>query len=1319
MKSPERRPLPPFDFPESLPVSAHRDQLIAAIREHPVVIVCGETGSGKTTQLPKICALAGGGSRGLIGHTQPRRIAATAVASRIAQELGSPLGTHVGYKIRFGEQFSAGATIKLMTDGVLLAETQRDPRLRQYDTLIVDEAHERSLNIDFLLGYLKGLLEGPRRRDLKLVITSATIDAERFSRHFSIEGRPAPVIEVSGRLYPVEIRYQGFDDAHRDDEDETDLPSRIDEAIETLWREAPGDVLVFLPGEREIRDVAEHLRRLVAREQAARSHSPWARGGVEVLPLFSRLSEAEQQRIFAPSNGRRIVLSTNVAETSLTVPGIRYVVDSGLARVKRYRYRGKVEQLQIEPIAQAAANQRAGRCGRVADGVCIRLYDQADFEARPRFTDPEVLRSSLAGVILRMKALRLAEIESFPFLDPPPRRAIADGFALLHELGAVDERQQLTPVGQQLARLPVDPRIARMLLAGHERGCLREVLILAAALSVQDPRERPMQSPQAADAMHRRFADEHSDFVSLLKVWTYWQTAFDERESHRKLAQKLEREFLSVKRLREWTDVHGQLAQLVRELGWTTNTEPAALEPLHRALLTGLLGNLGFKPLDEPLYAGTHQVRFAIHPSSGLTKKSPRWLMAAEIVDTARVLARTVARIDPQWIEQAASHLIQRSWGDPHWSKQLGQAADYERGVLYGLVLYTQRRVPLAPRDPAAAREWLIREGLVGDGIEVDRLPFLKHNRKLVAELEKLEEKIRRPDLLVDERLLFDWYDARLPEEIVSVTALERWLRRVDEATRKSLMLSREQLLRREAEGVDSADFPRRVLMRGASFDLDYRFDPGAEDDGVTMTVPVILLNQIDPQRCEWLVPGMLRDKLAAFLKSLPPRLRRVAVPHADYARGFVERWADRTGSVELIAALQEDLAAERGIRPQTEDFRLEAIPSHLFMRFVVTDAHGRRLGAGRSLAQLRAEHGERSQGAFRQALSALVSSSQSVDATPAQPAGGAPDRSTRRATAPASAPAGASAAGGAAGGAGASSELKIEVASLREAGRRYSDWGFGSLPELMELEQRVDGRRQMLIGYPALIDRQDSVELGVFDDDQQARDEHRKGLTRIFVLALREPLKFFERNIPDFQRISIQYAHFGDGERLRHELTAALIERACLADPWPVDAAAFALRVSEARPRLSLIGQELARCVGEIMTEHATLTRKLGAARQWAALQQDLQQQLASLLPARFISATPWERLRHLPRYLKAMTIRIDKVREDPARDAQRQAEMAPLIQNLSRALAQRKGRPDARLDDFRWLLEELRVSLFAQTLRTPMPVSIKRLQKAWEALR
>ena len=1332
----QRLPLPPLSFPDALPVSASRERIARAIREHSVVIVCGETGSGKTTQLPKICALAGRGQAGLIGHTQPRRIAATTVANRIAQELGSPPGMHVGYKIRFNENVSAGATIKLMTDGVLLAETQSDPLLSQYDTLIIDEAHERSLNIDFLLGYLRQLVQGPRRDSLKLVITSATIDADRFARHFAqstgagSEPVPAPVIEVSGRLYPVEIRYQGFDDAHRDDDDETDLPSRIDEAIESLWREAPGDALVFLPGEREIREVADHLRRLVARESAARSGSPWSRGSVEILPLFSRLSAAEQARIFSPGSARRIVLATNVAETSITVPGIRYVVDTGLARVKRYRYRGKVEQLQIEPISQAAANQRAGRCGRVADGVCIRLYDESDFLGRPRFTDPEVLRSSLAAVILRMKALRLADIDAFPFLDPPPRRAIVDGFASLHELGAVDERHQLTRIGVQLSRLPVDPRIGRMLLAAHEYNCLRELLIIAAALSVQDPRERPLEAQQAADQAHRRFADEHSDFLSWVKLWDYWQKAVSERESHRKLAQQLEREFLSVRKLREWADVHAQLTDAIATLNWKPNDNAATYEAVHRALLSGLLGNLGCKPLDEPSYQGTHQVRFTIHPGSALVKKAPRWLMAAEIVDTARIYARTVARVEPQWIEQAAAHLIQRSWGDPVWSKASGHAIAHERGVLYGLNLYTQRRVPLAPRDPKLARELLIREGLMADGIEA-RLPFLIHNRKLVADIEKLEQQIRRPDLLVDDQFLYDWYDAALPAEVVSLQSLERCLSRIDDAARSRLLLSRESLLRREADGVASDAFPRQMLMRGASFDLEYRFDPGSDDDGLTLTVPLVLLNQVDPIRCEWLVPGMLRDKVQSLMKSLPQRLRRHLVPLPEQAQAFVARWSDRMGERPLIAALIDDMAQTHGVRAQATDFRIETVPPHLLMNFRLLGEHGVRLGMGRNLAQIKAEHGDRAQGAFRQALSSLGIAATLPGQVSERSGSIARDESAAAGTPGVGATGLAGAAGAAAGaGAGASGGIRAAAGAvaagaqaarpgLVRAGQRYTDWQFATLPELMELEQRIDGRMQILIGYPALIDKLDSVELAVFDEPERAVREHRAGLIRLFVLALREPLKFFERNIADFQRLALQFASFGSGEDLRRDLTAALIERACLADPLPCDADSFKSRVQEARPRLSLIGQELVRTVSEILNEHAQLQRKWPALRAHPAALTDIETQLQGLLGKRFIAMTPWAQLRHLPRYVKAVAMRIDKLRGDSVRDARLQAEMAPLVLNLRRLLQQRRGLDDARLEEFRWMLEELRVSLFAQTLRTPMPVSVKRLQKAWDALR
>ncbi len=1315
MSSPKRKPtqrtiptpLPPLRFPESLPVSACRDQIAAAIRANPVIIVSGETGSGKTTQLPKICALAGRGTSALIGHTQPRRIAATAVARRIAEELGSPLGMHVGYKIRFNEQFAAGATIKLMTDGILLAETMSDPLLRDYDTIIVDEAHERSLNIDFLLGYLKQLVDGPRRDDLKVLITSATIDSARFARHFGRDTglhddagkpviEPAPVIEVSGRLYPVEVRWQGFDESHRDDDDETDLPSRIDEAIESLWREAPGDVLVFLPGEREIRDVAEHLRRLHARQSAAHATSVWARGGIEILPLYSRLSAADQQRVFSPSQGRRVVLATNVAETSLTVPGIRYVVDPGLARVKRYRYRSKVEQLQIEPISQAAANQRGGRCGRVSDGICMRLYDEADFAKRPRFTDPEILRSSLATVILRMKALRLVDIETFPFLDAPPRQAIADGYALLLELGAVDEHRELTEVGRTLSRLPLDARIGRMLLAAHELGGLREVLTIAAALSSQDPRERPADAQQAADQSHRRFADERSDFTGWLRLWTYWHEVQGGKQSNRLLAAQLGREFLSARRLREWADVRAQLADSVRELHWKANEAPATPEAIHRALLAGLLGNLGFKALDDPAYAGTHQTKFTIHPGSSLAKKAPRWIMAAELVDTGRLYARTVARIEPDWIERAAAHLIQRSWSEPSWSKRAGQAVAHERGVLYGLTIYAQRRVNYGPKDPALAREIMIREALVGGDWD-SKLPFFVHNRQLIAEIEKLEHKIRRPDLLVDERFLYDWYDAKIPAEVWSAQALEQWWRRASKDDPKVLFLSREAMLRKDAGEIGSEAFPRQLAMAGIAFDLDYRFEPGAADDGVTMTVPIAALNQVDAERAEWLVPGMLRDKVQALLKSLPQKYRRHLVPLPQSAADFVERKGDEAGERPLVDALIDDLRERLALRLQREDFRLETLPAHLSMNFRLIDAYGTRIAAARSVPQLKAEHGARAQTAFQAALAELgerLRVPQADDGAGDSRSGEVQPR-------------------------GELSRSALPAPASFIPGQRFTDWSFGKLPELLEIEQGHGDRRQTLIGFPALVDRGDAVELQLFDEPALAQAEQRGALVRLFALALKEPLKFFERNIPDFQKMSLQFVPFGGGGELERDLITAIIERACLAEPLPDDADSFATRLAEGRPRINLIGQEVARTLVGILAEHASIVRKLHAARAHVAAVEDIARQLEDLLPRRFVAAIPAERWRHLPRYLKAVSVRLDKLRSDPARDAQKMSELAPLMQAWRRIAAQRRGQADARLDEFRWLLEELRVSLFAQELRTPTPVSIKRLQKTLEALR
>ena len=763
---PHRHPLPPVSFPEELPVSGRREEIAAALAAHQVIIVCGETGSGKTTQLPKICLQLGRGQRGLIGHTQPRRIAATSTAKRIAQELGSPPGMHVGFKVRFNDTLSSGAWVKLMTDGILLAETQGDPLLKQYDTLIIDEAHERSLNIDFLLGYLKQLL--PKRPDLKVIITSATIDADRFARHFGSLDKPAPVIEVSGRLYPVELRYRPVEadvalvarpGAAQKAKEQRDLMDAIVDAVDELALIGPGDVLVFLPGEREIRDAAEALRK---------HHPPH----VEILPLYARLSAQEQERVFKSSNARRIVLATNVAETSLTVPGIRYVVDAGTARVKRYSYRNKVEQLQIEAIAQSAANQRAGRCGRVAAGVCIRLFEEQDFLQRAKFTEPEILRSSLAAVILRMKALRLGDVEDFPFIEPPPGRAIADGYQLLQELGAVDDDRQLTALGRQLAKLPLDPRVGRMILAGRDNVCLSEMLIIASALSVQDPRDRPVEAQGAADLAHKKFADEKSEFPAYLKIWAWFDDAIKHKKSNRQLQEHCRANFLSQLRLREWRDVHVQLLTIVREQGWRLNEAPATYEQLHTALLTGLLGNIGFKADDEPHYLGARGIKFHIWPGSTLSKKPGKWIVAAELVDTSRLYARTVAQIQPEWLEKVGGHLLKKSYGEPRWEKKSGQVSAYERATLYGLVVYSQRRINYGKFNPKEAREIFIRDALAGGDFET-RAPFFAHNQKLIREIENLEHKSRRLDVLVDDELIAAFYDKLVPEGIHNAVDFE------------------------------------------------------------------------------------------------------------------------------------------------------------------------------------------------------------------------------------------------------------------------------------------------------------------------------------------------------------------------------------------------------------------------------------------------------------------------------------------------------------------------------------------------------------------
>jgi ATP-dependent helicase HrpA len=1209
-------PVKRIDFDSALPINGRRDEIRAAIERHPVVIVCGETGSGKTTQLPKILLDMGRGSMGRIGHTQPRRIAARSVAARIAQELNTELGGLVGFKVRFDERVSDRSAIKLMTDGILLAETQGDPQLREYDTLVIDEAHERSLNIDFLLGYLKRLVES--RKDLKLVITSATIDAERFSRHFG----GAPVVEVSGRLFPVEVRYRPVEG---DEEDTTreEEERALAEAVEDLCREGEGDVLVFLPGEREIRDAAETLRKRNLR-------------AVEILPLYGRLSAGDQDRVFKPGRARRVVLATNVAETSLTVPRIRYVVDTGYARVKRYSYRNKVEMLRVEPVSQAAARQRAGRCGRIAEGVCVRLYSEEAFAKRPEFTDPELLRSSLASVILRAKSLGIGEVEDFPFLDPPSPRAIADGYALLTELGAVDESRTLTPVGRELARLPLDPRVARMLVAARAEGCLAQVRIIAAALSVQDPRERPLDKAAAADERHARFADERSDFLGFLKLWKLFDGP---------LEKSCRENFLSIPRMREWRDIHRQLAETLEESKWRESSvdpeKPEGYRAIHRALLAGLLGNVGMRDEADGNYTGARGIKFWVHPGSR-TKKPGKWIVGAELVETTRLFARTVAGIDPKWLEDLGAHVLKRDHQDPHWEKSRGQVVSLERGTLYGLPVYSGRRVPC--RDGKLARELFIRSALV-EGEFDTRAPFLAHNRRLVAEIERLEHKSRRPDILVDDELIHAFYDARVPDGIHDGATFEAWRKEAERSQPKRLYLSREDLMRHEAAGITTDNFPPFLQLGPNRLEIEYHFEPGTPRDGVTMNVPLALLNQVPAARSEWLVPGLLKEKVRALAKSMPPRLRHKLGSLDEFAQTFCENVAP--SDIPLGQALARHVRERFGFDVPLDALRPDSAPPHLHMNFRVLGEDGRQLGAGRSLVEL------------KKALS------------------------------------------------GETEALLQDEAPVLE-GERYTGWTFGDLPEILELERRG----QTLIGYPALQDDGDAAVLQVFDSPEKAREVHRGGVRRLLSIAFRDRVRDLERSLAKDVVLG----------PLKEDVVSAALDRTFLADSLPMLQADFARRVEEGRSRFNLIAQEIARTAAAILGEQGAIRKKIAATEKgFPRAAEEVRQQLDRLLGPGWLARTPWPRLQHIGRYLKAASARLDKLRADPARDARLAGEIAALEVPYRRELAARSrlGSIDADFEQFGWLLEELRVSLFAQELRTPVPVSPKRLAKLWQTLR
>ncbi|WP_416137339.1 ATP-dependent RNA helicase HrpA [Halomonas sp. HK25] len=1260
-----------LNYPTELPVAERREEILAALRDHQVVVVAGETGSGKTTQLPKICLELGLGRRGLIGHTQPRRLAARSVAARLAEELETPLGEQVGYQVRFSDQSSDQTLVKLMTDGILLAETRHDPELRRYEAIIIDEAHERSLNIDFLLGYLKRLL--PRRPDLKVIITSATIDVERFAAHFATPGkgnqpeRSAPVVEVSGRTYPVELHYRPLVREAEDEEDRT-LQEGILHAVEEIerierdkrWLHGPRDILVFLPGEREIRETADTLRRADLR-------------GTEVLPLYARLSNAEQNRVFAPHAGRRIVLATNVAETSLTVPGIRYVIDPGLVRISRYSYRTKIQRLPVEPVSQASANQRMGRCGRVAEGVCLRLYDEEDFLARPAFTDPEIRRTNLASVILSMLSLKLGDIEAFPFVDPPDSRFVTDGFRLLFELGAVDEQGGISPIGRKLARLPIDPRLARMVLAGAEQGGLREVLIVVAGLAVQDPRDRPAEKRQAADQAHRRWQDPDSDFVALLNLWNGVEAA-REALSGNQLRRWCKEHYINYLRVREWHDTFRQLRQLLRDM--EIEVPPPALRPvldepamadgeeqeaaraqarrqsavtLHRALLPGLLSHLGLATENRE-YLGARNRKFVVHPGSGLAKKSPKWLMAFELVETTKLFARTVAKIDPQWIEPLAGHLVKRSYSEPHWEMKRAQVVAKEQVTLFGLPIVAGRRVHFGPIAPAEARELFIRRALV-EGEFRTRGDFFAHNRALIEEVEDLEDRARRRDILVDEETLFAFYDERLPEGIHNGKGFEAWRKSAEAENPAVLKFDRAALLAREASEITQADYPDELALNGVRYPLGYHFEPGAVDDGVTLTVPAAMLPQLPLARLEWLVPGLLREKCIALMKSLPKALRRQVVPIPDWVDAALETIVP--DDVPLTEALGEFLRRRTGARVHPDDWQRDQLEPHLVMNLKVVDHEGRVLGQGRDVRELE----RRFEAAAGQGARSLA-----AEARLEAPVEGLPG------------------------------EALPESRVTTQAGIRVE-------------------------AFPALVPEGEAFRVELFDHPDKAREAHREGIVRLAMRRLPDPVREIER-LKGLGTCALLFAKVGSKRQLTDDVVRAVFTRVVATDPLPRSAAELEVRLAATRDELVPRAEALVATLEAALKGHLVVAKALKGNLNLALalVYSDLKVQMARLVHPGFVSeAGEW--LDEYPRYMEAAQIRLEKAPRERLRDQMHMQEVQALETRLEARLEseRRGGMAPPALAEFRWWIEELRVSLFAQQLGTRFAVSAKRLEKRW----
>jgi len=1228
--------VPEITFPGELPVSDERDKIKSLIQNNQVLILCGETGSGKTTQLPKICLEMGYGVSGAIGHTQPRRIAARSVCNRIAEELDCEVGQQVGYKVRFDDQSSENTLIKLMTDGMLLTETQHDRYLNQYDVIIIDEAHERSLNIDFLIGYLKHIQS--RRPDLKIIIISATIDPERFSKHFN----DAPIIEVSGRTYPVTYQYRPLSG---EDEDDRDIVTGVVDTVNEIGQTDHGDILVFLSGEREIRETADALKKENLRL-------------TEVLPLFGRLSSSEQNRIFKPGSKRHIVLSTNIAETSLTVPRIRYVIDAGQARISRYSHRLKIQQLPIERISQASANQRAGRCGRVSAGICYRLYDEEDFLSRPVFTQPEILRTNLAAVILQMHALNLGEIESFPFLEPPDSKFIRDGNRQLHELGAIDDQENLTSIGKQLSHLPIDPRVGRMLIAAGEHQCISEMLVIASALEIQDPRERPMEKQLQADQAHSQYKDVKSDFVSILNVWQFVSNNRAQLSGNqfRKLCKK---QFLSWLRLREWRDTHQQLSQIVKEIGLKVNQQPAGYDSIHQALLFGLLGHIGHKDEDK-FYQGARNSRFMVFPGSGVKKKLPDWIAAAEIVETSQVFARTVAKVEPEWIEKAGSHLLRRQYTEPQWYARKGYVTARESVSLYGLTLVANRRVNYGSIDAEAARMVFIEQALVARDYET-RAKFWAHNLALLEEIEALEHRQRRRDVLVDDEVLIAFYDERIPSHIHNQRSFDKWRKEAEQKNPEVLFMTRESLMQHDAIGVSQERYPDGLNIRGNHYTLHYHFSPGHEVDGIRVDIPDLLLSSLHESDFEWLVPGLLDEKVTGLIKTLPKPIRKNFVPAPDYARACIEQLDIGEGS--LLEQLTHHLSRMSGYSLNVSDWRQDMLPDHLRFRFNVLDHKGKRLASGRDLTLL------------QQGQGTIVPS--------------------------------------------------VEHSSV---GNKYEregilEWDFESLPESIQLDQG----NQKIVMYPAIWDCSNSVSLSLCSSSEQAEEQSRWGLLRLAYLILTTQRREVRKRLRPLSHDCLAYSLLP----VNTDLSPAIVENSC--DDWidqciylsfilsapladlPRDKVQFDDYCLNIRQQVVLVGENILQAMQSFFLRWRTVHELMKQMPENSQSYHDIQSQLSMLCYQGFVSGIFSDWIFEYPRYMQALELRLQRYQNDPQRDHRLVQVLAPYRDTYNRIVLEwlQSGYDINELEELRWSIENLRVSLFAQELGTRQPISEKRMQK------